>query len=232
MNSKEEFLQKREQWLKEVAAQCHIYALEIDKDFYVFQTRSDLFRPEILFIGINPGNSISYQDALKNIKTYKAEDRRLWTNLGYDCNTLVSKPDWEIKAKLKGNDVMRSRLKTMFHNENLFSKLENSVMMNMFYFNTKKANEIKELPEEIRNFCEAKSIEFINLIEPQNIVFFGSETNLKKIGIKNFNYLGSNLKTAKLNAMDVFVIPHYSYFGAYSNERGQSTGNKLAEILK
>ena len=57
MKTKEEFLQKREIWLKEVADQCHEYALEIDKDFYVFQSSSKLFRPDILLIGINPGDS-------------------------------------------------------------------------------------------------------------------------------------------------------------------------------
>src|SRR5690606_7611955 len=111
MKTKEEFLQKREIWLKEVADQCHEYALDIDKDFYVFQTRSDLFRPEILFIGINPGGKKTYQHALKDIKSNNLEDRRLWTNLGYESNTLVSKPDWETQNNLKGNDVMRSRLK-------------------------------------------------------------------------------------------------------------------------
>lgn len=232
MNERAKFLEKREKWLKEVAEVCHEYALEIDKNFYVFQTNSDRFRAEILFIGINPGGNESYSDALLNIKKYKNEDRRLWTNLGYDCNTLVEKPQWEIEEKFKGNDVMRNRLKIMFHNEHLHSKLKDSVFMNMFYFNTKKANDIKDLPLKMRNYCETKTLDFIKIIEPKNIIFFGSETNLKKVGLKNFKYLGDNIKTANLNDLNVFVIPHYGYYSAYSYENGERTGNKLSVLLK
>ena len=120
----------------------------------------------------------------------------------------------------------------MFHNEHLHSKLKDSVFMNMFYFNTKKANDIKDLPLKMRNYCETKTLDFIKIIEPKNIIFFGSETNLKKVGLKNFKYLGDNIKTANLNDLNVFVIPHYGYYSAYSYENGERTGNKLSVLLK
>lgn len=228
MKTKEEFLQKREIWLNEVADQCHEYALEIDKDFYVFQSSSKLFRPDILLIGINPGDSGTYKDALKNIKQNKNEDRRNADNLDYPKNLLVeSGGDWD---KM---DSVRKKIKTIFHSENLFKYLENSVMMNMIYFNTKSSSDIKNLGDEIINYCTSKTVQFVEIIEPRNIVFFTSDSRfLKKCGITDIKKVGDFTKIGKWKGREVIAIPHFSARGYSAYDIKNKIGSELEKFLK
>ena len=89
MNQKE-FILKRDQWLEDVSNQCNEYALKCDLDFYVFQTPVDLYNPELLIIGINPGGGKPYSEML----IQKGYSKRPATDLGYDINTLTTKPQW------------------------------------------------------------------------------------------------------------------------------------------
>ena len=53
--SQENFITQRDNWLEEVSNQCHEFALMCNLDFYVFQTPCNIYNPELLIIGINPG---------------------------------------------------------------------------------------------------------------------------------------------------------------------------------
>ncbi len=228
MKTKEKFFHNREKWLNEVADQCHEYALKIDKDFYVFQNSSKTFRPELLLIGMNPGSSGTYQEALKNIKQNKNEDRRNADNLDYDKNLLVeSGGDWD------NMENVRKKIKAIFHSEDLFKYLENSVMMNMVYFNTDSSSDIKKLGVEIVNFCTSKTIEFIEIIEPRNIVFFTSDSRiLKKYGVKDIKKVGDFTKTGILNGREVIAIPHFSARGYSTYDIKNKIGSELGKFLK
>src|SRR5690606_7146036 len=228
MKTKVEFLQKREIWLKEVADQCHEYALELDKDFYVFQSSSKLFRPDILLIGINPGDLRTYKEALKNIKQDKNEDRRNADNLDYPINLLVeSGGDWDQM------DNVRKKIKAIFHSENLFKYLENSVMMNMIYFNTKSSTDINNLGNKIINYCTSKTVQFAEIIEPRNIVFFTSDsTFLKKCGVTDIKKVGDFTKIGKWNNREVIAIPHFSARGYSAYDIKNRIGSELEKFLK
>lgn len=223
-----EFELKKEKWLKEVANQCHEFALKIDLDFYIFQTPV-MYNPDLLIIGINPGGEKSYSEILKE----KGYNKRPYSDLGYDENTLVKKPEWEIKAKLKGSDTLRDRLKRVFNENNNLNILENSMMMNMFYFNTTKEKDILNINSEIKTYCINKTKELIEIINPKNILFLtSSEINLRGCSVENITVLGDNIKSGKLGKRTVYSIPHYGSYAAYSFEKSEKTGKSLSKLLK
>jgi hypothetical protein len=220
---KKEFLEKREKWLDEVSDQCHEYALKIDLDFYVFQTPSDKYKPKLLIIGINPGGSKSYSDALKE----KGYDKRPGYDLGPDVNLLVEKPDWS------NNDRLRNSLQRVFHKDNGLDILKDTVMMNMFYFNTVQSKDIDGINAEIRKYCIAKTIEFIDILKPQNILFLTNDySNLQSCSVKSIKTLENFIKQGTLGEHTVYAIPHYGYFSAYSYENSAKLGKNLSKIFK
>ncbi|MDR1340258.1 MAG: hypothetical protein LBK58_09440 [Prevotellaceae bacterium] len=201
-----EFLEKREKWLNEVSDECHEFASKIDLDFYVFQTPCDRYSPKLLIIGINSGGSKSYKEALKG----KGYDKRPASDLAYKENTLVEKPDWEREAGLKGSDVMRDNLQKVFNGDNNLDILKETVMMNMLYFNTDDINKVKV---EIRKYCIDKTLEFIDILNPQNILFFtGDKDKLKSYGVKNIVEKEYFIKQGILAGRTVYAIPSYGYY--------------------
>lgn len=235
-----EFEIKRKKWLQEVAEQCHIYATDkkynLDKDFYVFQTNSNVYQPEILLIGINPGGSKSYKEALKekSIETGKKIDKRTWDMLDSDPVTLYEKPNWE---KDKGADYMRSKLALVFHNDELKEKLKNTVMINMLFINTRDSGGAYAIQSEIQKFCRKKVFEFIEISKPKNIIFFTlDKKKLGSHGVKNITQVEENINvfSGYLNEKKVFLIPHYNAREPYryNKEVAQRMGDKLLEVLK
>ncbi|RZL47343.1 MAG: hypothetical protein EOP00_12220, partial [Pedobacter sp.] len=162
-----EFLAKREKWLKEVAEKCHKIANKHGDfpDFYVFQLQSDIYNPDLLIIGANPGSSVSYKDILNK----KGIEKRTWKDLGYDKNQYLeneNNPEWHINRPI---------LK-IFKEVHTRKILANSVIMNVIYFNTKAVADLMKYKteiEEIKRFCTEKTKEFINLLNPKNILFIG-----------------------------------------------------------
>lgn len=224
--SQENFIKKRDKWLEEVSNQCHEFALICNLDFYVFQTPCNIYNPVLLIIGINPGGGKTYTDMLK----CKGYDKRSSTDLGSDVNTLTTKPLWE---KEKGNDKMRSNFSKVFTAENkLNTTLENAVMMNMLYFNTPHDMDIKGIDSKIIDYCLSKTLEFIEILNPQDILFLTSKnSNLKRCGVKDIVVIENNVKKGQLNNRIVYSIPHYGYYGAYSDKKSILMGNTLSELL-
>lgn len=222
---------KKEKWLREVSDTCHEFALKIDLDFYVFQTQV-YYNPDLLIIGINPGSSKTYNEILAD----KKYDKRPYSDLGYNENTLVRKPQWEIDEKQKGADVLRSAFKRVFNKDNDLEILEQTIMMNMFYFNTKteKATlEIeKEMFKEIKAYCIGKTLEFIEILNPKNILFLTSKNhNLKDCSVREISPVENNIKKGKLGTRTIYAIPHYGYYGAYSNEKSSAMGKSLSKLF-
>ncbi|TZF81764.1 hypothetical protein FW774_17050 [Pedobacter sp. BS3] len=227
MNNKH-FIPKRDLWLEEVNSQCHEYAKEIDLDFYVFQTPINKYNPDLLIIGINPGGEGKYSKWLERNK----KDKRTNESLYYGVNTLVEKPYWEIEDKNKGADTMRAAFSKVFTEENgLKSVLKNAVMMNMIYFNTKTEKDLNSIPIEMRNFCISKTLEFIDILKPKNILFLTNEKMLKKYGVKNILQVSDTVKKGNLNDLDIFCIPHYGAYAYYSDKRGRKMGDTLAQLF-
>lgn len=221
---------KKEKWLREVSDTCHEFALKIDLDFYVFQTQV-YYNPDLLIIGINPGSSKTYQKAL-NEKKY---DKRPYNDLGYDENTLVRKPQWEIDEKLKGADRLRGAFKKVFNEKNDLDILEHTIMMNMFYFNTTAEKDISkiEINKEIKAYCIEKTLEFIEILNPKNILFLtSSHSNLKNCTVKEILPIENNIQSGKLGQRIVYSIPHYAARGNYySYDNSEKMGKSLSKLF-
>lgn len=227
MSKEQKFKEEINPLLNEVSDTCHEFALKIDRDFYVFQTPI-IYNPDLLIIGINPGGGKSYKEILRE----KDYEKRPANDLYYTDNTLTTKPDWEIKHKIRGSDTLRNRLGRVFNTENNLNILDQSVMMNMIYFNSQKANEIFSLPSEIIGYCLNTTQKFVEVINPKNILFLTSnDWSLSKCGVKGIKSLGNNIKEGKLNNRTVYAIPHYGYYSAYSHINSEMMGKKLADLF-
>jgi hypothetical protein len=203
--------------------------MKIDLDFYVFQTPCDRYNPKLLLIGINPGGSKPYTEALAD----KGYDKRPANDLYCQENTLVEKPAWEKEAGLKGSDVMRNSLARVFNKDNNLDILKDTVMMNMFYFNTNQAKDIAGIKTEIRKYCIDKTLEFIEIVDPQNILFLTSkDDSLKSCGVTKITGVENYIKQGILGNRTVYAIPHYGFYRAYSYENSAKMGKLLNGILK
>jgi hypothetical protein len=221
------FIERRDKWLEEVSKQFHEVALKLDTDYYVFQTDCSVYNPDLLIIGINPGGSGKYSEKLEEFKK-EGYERRPASSLKYTLNTLTTKPDWEIANKWKGGDKLRDSFKRVFNEKTgLKQTLENAVMMNMFYFNTVKAVDLENISIEARKKCLERTLEFIEILNPKNILFLTSdkkylkEANIQKKQIEN------NVSMGMLGNRDVCIIPHYGYRGAYSYVKADLMGKTL-----
>jgi hypothetical protein len=225
------FLERRDKWLDEVSNQCHVYASQTNVDYYVFQTSCDEYNPPLMIIGINPGGGKTYEQILSK----ENWTRRPLKSLKYNVNTLISKPIWEIQDKEKGADFMRSRLKNVFTSDNgMWSVLENAVMMNMCFFNTKDEVLLNnKITNEIQQYCQRKTIEFIDILNPQNVLILtSSNKNLSKLNDINPVPVSRYIKSGLINERVVYSIPHYAArTSAYSREVGPEIGHKIFSLL-
>lgn len=233
------FIKERNKWLKEVAEKCHQLALnpemKCDFDFYVFQSSCNYYNPNLLIIGINPGGDKRYTSLLEELKL-KGEDKRSAFSLGYNLsgleeniNTLVTKPSWEIEKQEKGGDKMRASFSRVFINGTPMRKmLEEAVAMNRYYFNTNGTSELEKIRDPARAFCINKTLDFIDILNPANILFYGGEPDLKRRYNIEFNSIGNNVKKGILKGRLIYIIPHYASHGnAWSKDNGEKMGETL-----
>lgn len=221
------FIALRDQWLEDVSKQFHEVALKLDADYYVFQTDCAVYRPELLIVGINPGGAGKYTEKLDEFKK-EGYDRRPAHSLKYTMNTLTTKPNWEIANKEKGADKLRANIDRVFNEKTgLRQTLENTVMMNLYYFNTVRASDLESFSRETRAACLKRTLEFIEILNPQNTLFLTSNNKqLGEVGIKR-EFIANNVSKGMLGSRPVFIIPHYGYYGAYSYEKAELMGKTL-----
>lgn len=207
-----DFELKKDKWLKEVADGCHKLAImdENNPDFYVFQSRCDIESPELLIIGANPGNNEKYAEKMKE----KGISRRLAEDLVYNTNQYIeneNNPEWKINKPII----------KMFTEKDARKALENSVIMNVVYFNTQKVQDLKKYSQgkEMIDFCISKTKEFIyEILRPKNVLFLGLDAP-KWMNVK-FNQTTDTvletddklflIQSKQINEINHFLIYHPS----------------------
>ena len=100
----------------------------------------------------------------------------------------------------------------------------------MYYLNTTSEKDLNGISNEAKQYCLNKTIEFIEILNPKNILFLTSnEWNLHASNVINVTKFGNFVKTGHLNNRKVYAIPHYaSRLGAYST----TNANTIAKTLK
>jgi hypothetical protein len=221
------FIERRDEWLEDVSQQFHEVALKLDTDYYVFQTDCSVYNPDLLIIGINPGGGELYSKKLEEFKK-EGHDRRPGWSLKYIVNTLTTKPDWEIANHDKGADQLRASFNRVFNERTgLKQTLDNAVMMNMFYFNTVKAVELENISIEARKECLNRTLEFIEILNPKNILFLTSDKKLLSVVKVEKTHIENNVSIGMLGTRTVYTIPHYNYYGAYKADKAELMGKTL-----
>lgn len=173
-----EFKQKLEKWLIDVADRCHELAsnpdFDFDLDFYVFQSKVS-YNPKLMFIGANPGGKESYfQQNKKNNRVRRTEKDLVVNidNLEEGENTFIkyyNDPKWR---KLKP-------LYDTFKDIRIEQYFKDAVITNLTYFNSSTFSELKKRMKITGNIdflkiCIEKKIELIDIINPQNIILVGA----------------------------------------------------------
>lgn len=230
-----EFEKKLQSWLQEVATTCDKYAKEIDLDFYPFQSPLPKSNAELLIVGINPGGSKSYKEMLQEKSKDYGEviEARTSDMLAYEENMYAVKPQWEIDNKLKGNNVMRTKLRRVFVTEPLPNILKDSTVINMYYFNTQDIEVLGNISNIIKEYCINKTVEFIEISNPKRILFFTTSNYLlSKCGVKNIKPIGHYVKVGILNGKKVLAIPNPGYYKAYSYVNGELMGKTIEKYIK
>ena len=223
---KEEELHK---WCFNVANQCDVYAKESNLDFYVFQSAYPTENVDLLILGINPGGSGSYENALEN-KRIEREDpsitKRDETMLAQGVNVYAEDG--------LGNDVMREKLKRVFTSEFLQEKLRHSTVANIYYFNTRDVEALGRLAQPVKNYCERQTQELIRILCPKHLLFFCTSLDggLRQIGVTNVRSLSCFMKVGELDGQKVLLVPNPGFFKAYSKENGFKMGQIIERFLK
>ena len=128
---------------------------------------------------------------------------------------------------------VRRKFREIFFTDLLFSKLQNSVMTNMIYFNTQSTKDLKNLNTKIEEYCIRKTLELIEILQPKNILIFSSNTSLlKKIGIEDLQLKGDYTKVGLLNKRNVCAIPHFSARGYNTEKVRNKIGEEIIKYLK
>ena len=248
--SNSEFTKKIDKWCEEVANKCHEMAtrrnskgeLYFDVDFYVFQSElPKLPCPKLLIIGINPGGNSS-NEKMKYSYRIKEKDRRTKDDLAQGVNIFTEKNvnNDKMRKVLLGSTTENFTENGIFHNQRLFDLLNDAVIMNMYYFNTKNDLDLycmcKMMSE--MEFCKQKTLELIKILRPNNILFFTtSDKWLQTMGVENIKKMDiSFVKEGKLGDKTIYAIPHPSgWAGRYNWDKKHTNainvGKKLEELF-
>ncbi|MDD2257146.1 MAG: hypothetical protein PHQ26_02470 [Bacteroidales bacterium] len=171
MENKNERLIRLSEWKNRIIIECDSLArnknLNLDLDFYVFQTSVTL-DPPILIIGANPGGYKPYSEFLdsNNVKI-KSVDA-----LGYAINQFLENPEWHSNSLI-----------SLFSSAKLRQMFEKSVVTNFVYFNTVNFSNFKKRKgsKDAIKFCKESNKELIEILKPKNIILMG---NISLDGLK------------------------------------------------
>ncbi len=218
-----EFEEKLQKWAKIVADTCHGIATSSNSDekvdlfFYALQS-PPRENPDLLIIGLNPGENDNYLSACHKRGLERLTDKEI----------KKENPFWFDSEKGFTKWAIWNRLKISFQNEKMLPILGNSVYMNLLYFNTKNFKEFQSKKGNVKAFntcCELTQEAILNVFTPKMIICLGVSDCFNGIkGCLNYQVLRTNSKNKKLvirktfNDIPVYGIPHPSSARGITND--------------
>ena len=173
-NMKRQSKKKLEDWLKRVCEDCHKFAIQPGNnlDFYVFLSSVKEY-PKMLFIGANPFGDNRYDEIQKTDKSKWGV--KYWNKLrGTKNNAYLAN-----RFNKSWGPITESMCSIFYDDEFFRHDFEfNSVLMNIYYFNTTSIEGLNRLPhiKEIKRFCVDKTRTLINdIVHPEVIIALGND---------------------------------------------------------
>lgn len=225
-------------WATKVADECHNIATSsnieerVDLFFYALQSPPKE-NPDLLIIGLNPGGSDAdtYLSACKT----RGIERMTYKEI------MKENPFWHKRDSKKRDEnwAIWTRLKQSFINDEMFQLLENSVYMNLLYFNSGNFNDFLSKSGSKKAFdicCELTNEAIRDVFKPRMIICLGVSDCFSGIkGCTSFEVLKRNEKGKKLlvrkyhNGIPVYGIPHPSSARGITNEDRALIGKLIYE---
>ncbi len=211
-----------EAWAEKTVIAYHQIASRTDVNI-AYYTQSDLSllsnEPELMIVGINPGSVSSYIDQCNNKNwSYLYKDPLDKNHLlkGNYCKEEGKPSSWESHRKWR----YWSGLKNCLSQTALSSVMDDDskiIVTNASFFNTQKANEIREslLFETIKY-----TLDLINKTNPKNIIFLSGKKCFERLSrlskssqLFQFKYkhICGNIYVGILNNKCCIGIPHPTY---------------------
>jgi hypothetical protein len=162
---------KLREWSNKVVNYCHEMATNteynLDLSFYAFQSVPKE-SPELLVLGINPGEENSYGSQFNNPIWGLTEEKKMTAEVFEKANPVFhNHNNWRLWKNLSKS----------FDGDRMNDILSNSMYMNFIYFNTIKVENLlaKKGGKEVYDMCRNFSLELISeLIKPKQILCLGT----------------------------------------------------------
>lgn len=164
MKNEKTFEQKLEDWLQEVLQKGNEYGQQIGLDFYPFQCSYKSLKPnvDLLIIGANPGGEGGFFERKTIYELFNGGEQNAYI-------AEANNPIWKINKPVL----------EMFSSEKLRKILEDAIIMNVMYFNSKWVNSLRKYDKDsvakATKFCTEKTKEFIGIIKPKAVLLLGKK---------------------------------------------------------
>ena len=219
---------KLREWSNKVVNYCHEMATNpeynLDLSFYAFQSVPKE-RPELLVLGINPGEENSYGSQFNNPIWGLTEGKKMTAEVFEKSNPVFHNHDtWRLWKNLSKS----------FDGDRMNAILSNSMYMNFIYFNTIKVENLlaKKGGKEVYAMCRNFSLELISeIIKPKQILCLGTGGCFDILPIKDKENLLVDKKRllikGKLSNIPIYGIPHPS-----GSRTSDADRKRIGELLR
>jgi len=218
------------EWSNKVVNYCHEAATNpannLNLSFYAFQSVPKE-SPELLVLGINPGEENTYESQFNNPIWGLTEEKKMTAEVFEKANPCFHNHDtWRLWKNLSKS----------FDGNRMNDILFNSMYMNFIYFNTIKVENLlaKKGGKEVYDMCRNFSLELIvEIIKPKQILCLGTggcfdilpiKDKDKEILLKDKKRL---LIKGRLSNIPIYGIPHPS-----GSKTSDADRKRIGELLK
>lgn len=231
---KEQFIDLGNQIIEKVSP----FAYELDKDFYPFQSKVDIEKPQnFLFLGLNPGGGTTYKCQMNN------------PNWNFIDNNNASIPEkipkiMTVEQLYNGNPYFYKNAEDWKYIKGLrrielFNEIlnqEDYILANYYFLSTPNFKEVSTHGKKVLDLCKEFTFRYIDLIQPKLIIVLGTSTGIDLLkDFKNQKTILNGhhqrlLVAAEYKQTKAIAIPHPSTFAISYNEANAINTN-IKELL-